>query len=214
MSKIISQDKVTEKFAHFTDVHFKESICVNMDSFEGCIYVLGRKFRISRYVCTAIDENGGVIPLNLDNLTIAVKPKYADDFVGYVNINEVSVKISIKYPYNYNHLFVFAFVCDNVALKVLLTKPVTSNANLSGMSVDIGIKDSNINTYDKVMEDISAIASLLKSTALRNVESGGTFAGFFEPLSALPCKGSDNPLYLTKEKEYDNYDNGEDDYYV
>lgn len=186
MSKIISQSKVTEKFEHFTNAHFKESICVNMDSFERCIYVFGRKFRISRYVCTAIDENGDVIPLNLDNLTIAVKPKYADDFVGYIDLGGEYMKFSPKYPYNLRHSFILAFVCDNVVVYVLLTKPIDTNGCLSGISIDIGLKDNEDNySYNKVMESISSIFSLTKSTALKNVKSGTAFTGFFEPQNTM-----------------------------
>lgn len=200
MSKIITSAKVAEKFAHFTDVHFEKSVCVNMDSSERCVYILGRKFRISRYVCTAIDENGEIIPLNLDNLTIAVKPKYADDFVGYIDFGGECMKFSPKYPYNLRHSFVFAFVCDNVALSVLLTKPVATNGCLSGMSIDIGLKDNESNHgYNKVMESISAIFSLLKSTALRNVKNDTAFAGMFEASNALPCKNVDETVQIEQQ---------------
>lgn len=145
MSKSISSAKVAEKFAHFTDVHFADSVCVNVDSFERCIYVIGKKFRINRYVCAAIDENGEIILLNLDNLTIAAKPKYADDFVGYISFGEECIKISPKYPYNLIHSLILAFVCDNVVVSVLLTKPVAANDCLSGMSIDIGLKDNESN---------------------------------------------------------------------
>lgn len=186
MSKVISQDKVTEKFAHFTDVHFKESVCVNMDSFERCIYVLGRKFRIDRYVCAAITENGEVIPLSPDNLTIATKPKYSNDFVGYAKIGEVCIKMSHKSPYSLKYSFVFAFICDNVVVSILLTRPIAPNTYLSGMSVDIGLKNNESNYgYNKVMESISSIFSLIKSTVLKNVKSDTAFTGIFEHQNSL-----------------------------
>ncbi|MCM1060325.1 MAG: hypothetical protein NC452_08520 [Eubacterium sp.] len=186
MSKIVSSAKIAEKFDHFAGVHFETSICVNMDSFERSIYVLGRRARIDNWLCTAVTENGDVVPLDLDNLVIAAKMNYSKDFVGYVKINEACEKISTKSPYNYNFLFMFAFVCEDVALKILLTKPAATNAGLSGMDIDVGIKDDNTNSYNKVMEGISAVTSILKSTALRNVENSGAFAGFFEPSHALP----------------------------
>ncbi len=176
-----------------------------MDSFERCVYIHGNKFRINRYVCAAIDENGEFVPVYPNNLTIAAKSKYSNNFVGYVEIGEECIKISTKFPYNFDYSFIFAFVCDNTALNVFLTKPVATNASLSGMSVDIGIKDDSINNYNKVMESISAVASLLKSTALRNVESSGAFAGLFEPLPALPCKSTDETVQLPQNEEDDNY---------
>lgn len=207
MSKIISPSKVTEKFEHFTDVHFEDSVCVNMNSFERCIYILGRKFRINSYVCISVDENGDVIPLNLDNLIIAAKPKYADDFVGYIDFGEECMKFSPKYPYNLRHSFVFAFVCDNVALRVLLTKPVAPNACLSGISIDMGLKDNKSNHgYNKVMESISAIFSLIKSTALRNVKNDTVFAGMFESSNTLPDKSTDSALQSEQQQAGDQYD--------
>lgn len=197
MSKIISPSKVTEKFEHFTDVHFEDSVCVNMSSFKRCIYILGRKFRINSYVCISVDENGDVILLNLDNLIIAAKSKYADDFVGYIDFGEECMKFSPKYPYNLRHSFVFAFVCDKVVVRILLTKPVATNGCLSGMSIDIGLKDNESNHgYNKVMESISAIFSLIKSTALKNVKNDTAFAGMFEASNALPCKNVDEIVQI------------------
>ncbi len=207
MSKIISSAKVAEKFVHFTDVHFEDSICVNMDSFERCIYIHGRKFRINSYVCAAIDENGEVIPLNLDNLTIAAKPKYSGDFVGYVDIEGERMKISTKSPYNLMHSFIFAFVCDDVSASVLLTKPVATNGCLSGMSIDIGLKDKESNYgYNRVMESISAIFSLIKSTALRSVKNDTAFAGLFETPNALLCKSEDKTVQSEQKQIGDQYD--------
>ncbi|MCM1327997.1 MAG: hypothetical protein NC253_01020 [Ruminococcus sp.] len=205
MSKIISQSKFIEKFNHFNNLQFEDSICLYMDSFERCVYIFGNKFRINRCICISVNENGGIITLELDNLAIAAKPKYSEDFVGYVKINEICEKISNKYPYNYDHSFVFAFECENAALSVILTKPAATNGSLSGMSIDVGMKGNIVNNYDKVMEGISAVISLLKSTALQNVEISGAFTKFFEPLSALPCKGADEISHITQQEEDDDY---------
>lgn len=207
MSKIITSATVTEKFTHFTDVHFRESVCVNMDSSEKCVYILGRKFLISRYLCTAIDEKGEIIPLNLDNLTIAAKPKYSGDFVGYTDIGGERMKISTKSPYDLRHSFIFAFICDKVVVSVLLTKPVVSNGCLSGMSIDIGLKDNKGDyEYNKVMESISAIFSLIKSTALRSVKNDTAFAGMFEVSSALPDKIAGINVQSKQQQAGDQYD--------
>lgn len=212
MSKIITSAKVTEKFAHFKDVHFEDSVCVNLNSLERCIYILERKFRINSYVCAAIDENGEVIPLNLDNLTIAAKSKYSSDFVGYLKLDGESVggenwKFSPKHPYDLSHSFVFAFVCNNVVVSVLLTKPVATDVCLSGISIDIGLKDNESNCcYNKVMESISAICSLIKSTALKNVKNDTAFAGLFETPNALLCKSEDKTVQSEQQQAGDQYD--------
>lgn len=207
MVKNVTITKVVEKFNHFKDVHIETSICVNVDSFERCIYILGRKFRINSYVCAAIDENGEVIPLNLDNLTIAAKLKYSGDFVGYVDIEGERMKISTKSPYNLTHSFIFAFVCDNVSASVLLTKPVAINGCLSGMSIDIGLKDNESKCgYNEVMEGISAIFSLIKSTALRNVKNDTAFEVLFEPQNALPCKNANEFVQSEQKQVGDQYD--------
>lgn len=198
MSKIINTAKIAEKFDHFTEVHLETSICVNMNSFERSVYIFGRKFRINHYICIAVNENGEIIRLNLNNLIIAAKPKYFEDFVGYVKIDEACEKISTKYPYDYDHSFVFAFVCDNAVLSVILTKPVAANGSLSGMSIDVGMKDVDIDDYYRVMENISTVTSILKTTALRNVESNGAFTKFFEPLPTLPHKSADETAQLTQ----------------
>lgn len=207
MSKIISSSKVAEKFEHFKDVHFETSICVNMDSFEECVYIHGNKFRINSYVCAAIDENGEVIPLDLDNLTIAAKPKYSGDFVGYLDIEGERMKISTKSPYNLMHSFIFAFVCDKVSVRVLITKPVATNGYLSGMSIEIGLKDNECDYgYNKVMESISAIFSIIKSTALRSVKNDTAFAGMFESSNTLPDKSTDSALQSEQQQAGDQYD--------
>lgn len=156
-------------------------------------------------MCAAIDENGEVIPLNLDNLTIAAKSKYSSDFVGYLKLDGESTdgeswKLSPKHPYDLSHSFVFAFVCNNVVVSVLLTKPVATDVCLSGISIDIGLKDNESNYgYNKVMENISAIFSLIKSTTLRNVKNDTAFAGMFEVSNALPCKNVDETVQIEQQ---------------
>lgn len=56
------------------------------------------------------------------------------------------------------------------------------------------------------MESISAIFSLVKSTALRSVKNDTAFAGVFETSNALTCKSADEAVQLTQQKADDQYD--------
>lgn len=188
MSKKVILSKVIEKFDHFKDIHPENSICVHIDSTEKSIYVLGRRFPIKRGICVSVNDNGKIIPLDLGNLTIACKSRHTDDFVGYVYFKEeMCYKISAKYPYSYDHSFIFAFASDYIAAYIILTKPITEGASLSGMSFEFGIKNGEDKCrYNNVMEDLSAFLSIVKSTALRNVESDAAFVDMFISPPALP----------------------------